>query len=249
MSDQKKKLLLIPILLTAIGGPYAVFSDHAKQLVSSIGAAATSDPASPYPSLGDFHAPLQATGYVGADGVLHAAPFTPAGGITPRLEGPPVQDLAEVIRFDISPRWVAQYWSRVTTVTSELELEGLRVPLVTGGRPDDLAGSLTYYFDKHHQVQRVTFHGSTGDERRLVTLLGTVYGFKEQPALGGGMYVTTWNGKPTSVLRVAYAPIVQATTPHAQREITLEINRPGEFSRLSEEMKQLITRDAQIRRW
>ena len=45
-------------------------------------------------------------------------------------------------------------WPRVTTVP-QFALAGLRVPLVTGTQIDDLAGSLTYYFDRTDQVQRI----------------------------------------------------------------------------------------------
>jgi hypothetical protein len=234
MDEQKKKWLFIPVLLAAVGVPYAVVDGKLGKLISSAGEAKSS---AALPLHGEHPAQFNIAG-----SPQSAAPAA-------RLEGPVVNDLAEVIRFDITPRWVGQYWSRVSTVTAELELEGLRVPLVTGSRPDDLAGSLTYYFDRHHTLQRLTFHGTTGDERRLLALLGKVYSFKEQPSLGGGMYVTTWSGKPTSVLRVSYAPIVRAAEFNSQREIALEINRPGEFTKLSEEMKQLVERDHHVRRW
>jgi hypothetical protein len=251
MDEKKKKwIYYVPILLTAVGGPYAAMSGDAKKLLSSFTSSSTQTSADAMPLYGDT------AGYTNSaipGGVMPSA-AAQAGAVGPglegpRLEGPTVQDFRQVIRFDVSPRWVAQYWSRVTTVTSELELEGLRVPLVTGGQPSDLAGSLTYYFNKHHTLQRLTFHGVTGDERRLVATLITTFGFKEQPALGGGMYVTTWNGKPSSVLRVQYAPIVSSTAPNAQKQITLEINRPGEFQRLSAEMKELVELDQHVRRW
>jgi hypothetical protein len=63
------------------------------------------------------------------------------------------------------------------------------------------------------------------------------------------MYVTTWNGKPTSLLRIEYAPVVRSTTPNSQKQITFEINRPGEFNKLSDEMQALIAKDAHVRRW
>lgn len=249
MDEQKKKWMFIPVLLAAVGGPYAALSGDIGKLFSSTATPPANgqagEGAGTFPLYGDTAGHINTALTPGGIVPTQAAP----GGAAPRLEGPAVKDLAEVIRFDISPRWVAQHWSRVTTVTSELAMEGLRVPLVTGGRVDDLAGSLTYYFDKHHALQRLTFHGTTGDERRLVTMLGAVYGFREQPAVGGGMYVTTWNGKPTSVLRVEYAPVVSATSPLAQKQITLEINRPGEFQSLSDDMQRLLQTDQHIRRW
>ena len=46
---------------------------------------------------------------------------------------------------------------------AELDVQGYRVPLVTGTSRDDLAGSLTYYFDKTHHVTHIHFRGTTGD--------------------------------------------------------------------------------------
>ncbi|HTN74139.1 MAG TPA: DUF6690 family protein [Pirellulaceae bacterium] len=241
MENTKKKWLFIPFLLTALGVPYAVFDGGVGKLLGQFngGTAQPFDPLAPVDS------------YTPASSWPNGA--VPNGALArpteQRLEGPTVNDFREVIRFDISPRWVAEHWSRVSTVTAELEMEGLRVPLVTGPKPDDLAGSLTYYFDRQHTLQRLTFHGTTGDERRLVLLLGSVYGFQEQPTVGGTMFLTTWNGKPTSMLRVAHAPVVRATTPNSQREVMLEINRPSEYTALSPEMRGILERDAHIKRW
>lgn len=240
--ENAKKWMFIPVLLAALGVPYAAFDGNFDKLLAnfSSGQGGTTHNYDPLAPLADQ---TPAWGGNAAASALNnrAAPQ--------RLEGPTVTDLAEVIRFDISPRWVSEHWSRVSTVTSELEMEGLRVPLVTGPRPDDLAGSLTYYFDKSHVVQRVTFYGTTADERRLVTLLGTVFSFKEQPSIGGNMFVVTNNGKPISLLRIANAPVVRATIPNANREIMLEINRPSTFAAMSQEMRSVLERDAHVKRW
>ena len=57
------------------------------------------------------------------------------------LTQPRIQALQEVLRFDISPAWVMQRFPRVSTVLSEVSLDGLRVPLITGTQPYDLAGT------------------------------------------------------------------------------------------------------------
>ena len=127
------------------------------------------------------------------------------GIVRPQLS-PAENELTDVLRFDISPGWVMQRWPRVTTV-AQSTLAGLRVPLVTGTQIDDLAGSLTYYFDRTDQVQRISFQGLTGDDRKLVEIVTSGYGMQPEPALGGGMYVARWNAMPTSALRVTYAPV------------------------------------------
>ena len=64
--------------------------------------------------------------------------------------------------------WVLARWPRVSTRLANLDLQGYRVPLVSGTADGDLAGSLTYYFNSQQRVQRITFIGSTGDARPLV---------------------------------------------------------------------------------
>jgi hypothetical protein len=137
----------------------------------------------------------------------------------------------------------------VSTTVAELELQGFRVPLVTGTGTDDLAGALTYYFDKHNQVQRITFYGYTGDHRRLVTLATQYFGLEPQPSLNAGLYLAKWNGVPTSALRVAAAPVLQAGAPNSRLQVLLEINRPAERYQLSREFQQLLERDRQQRKW
>ncbi len=241
MNEKIKKYAFVPILLAALGLPYAAFDGNFGKLLAKFsgGSGAASTTYDPLTSSLNGDTPA----WGGNTAALTNKP------IAQRLEGPTVNDFRDVIRFDISPRWVSENWSRVSTVTSELELEGVRVPLVTGGKTDDLAGSLTYYFDKNHVVQRVTFYGTTGDERRLVTLMGTVFEFREQPSIGGSMFVVTNNGEPISLLRIANAPVVRATVPNANREIMLEINRPVTFAKLSQEMQGVLVRDAQAKRW
>ena len=70
---------------------------------------------------------------------------------TPHLDGGRINHFSEVIRFDIKPSWVTKRWARVSSSLAELGLEGYRVPVVTGADVNDLAGSLTYYFDKQNQ--------------------------------------------------------------------------------------------------
>lgn len=166
-----------------------------------------------------------------------------------KLVGSPVADLGEVLRFDISPQWVMGRWSRVSTVLAEQDMEGLRVPLVSGTHLDDLAGSLTYYFDKQHRVRRIAFHGYTGDERKVAALVSQRYKLEPTQSLLAGLYLAKWNGAPTSALRVSLAPVVRADSPNTRLEVMLEINRPDMNYGLSPEFKELLARDQQTGRW
>ena len=108
-----------------------------------------------------------------------SADSVPANGETLGLpeDRPATVDLAEALRFDVSPAWVMERWPWVSAGLSQLPLAGYRVPLLSGAAEDDLAGSLTYYFNARQQVARITFQGTTGDARKLIRLLIARYGF------------------------------------------------------------------------
>lgn len=161
--------------------------------------------------------------------------------------GAPTCDIPEAFRFDVSPQWITARWPRVTTVLAETDLQGLRVPLVTGSRPDDLAGSLTYYFDKKHRVQRIAFQGNTGDERRLVAFLTQYYSLKPVPALGPGLYMTKVHGKPLSMLHLSWPPVVASDKPTNRCEIVLELNRPDTGA--SQQAREFLEYDKRAKRW
>lgn len=82
-------------------------------------------------------------------------------------------DLA--VRFDRTPRWIVSTWPRVRTDDTDRTLRGYRVPLLTGTKPDDLSGALTYYFDSR-AMRRISFVGRTGDFRKLLAYLEYRFG-------------------------------------------------------------------------
>lgn len=147
---------------------------------------------------------------------------------TTHVEGQGARDLAEVIQFGASPAWVMQRWPRVTAGLAELDLQGYRVPLVTGTAQDDLAGSLTYYFDRSQRAARIDFQGTTGDPRKLIALVTNQYHFEPQASNDPGLllYQVKWNGKPQSELRIRPARVVRADQPYARYEIDLAMKRP-----------------------
>ncbi len=185
-----------------------------------------------------------------------ASPISPQvignslGGSTGQpIAAPIFQEFSHFINFNATPRWIMETWPHVSTTLSDLNLEGMRVPLVSGSRVDDIAGSLTYYFDKDKQLQRITFHGTTGDERRLVSMLTRDYKFESEPTVAGSLYMVKWNGDPVSVLRVEPSPVVNQNLPHTRLKIDLEINRPSRYYSLSPEMAKLVDRDKHAGRW
>jgi hypothetical protein len=118
--------------------------------------------------------------------------------------------IEEIFRFDVRPQWVTSRWSRVSTVLGDAKQLGMRVAVVSGTRPDDVAGSLTYYFDEHHELQRITFTGMTGDSRRLLAAVVTPNGLKSQPTTDAAYYVSGDPKKPSSHVSVRHLPIVRA---------------------------------------
>lgn len=168
---------------------------------------------------------------------------------SPRLVGAPIQDIREVLRFDITPRWVIDRFARVSTVLSDLNLEGLRVPIVTGTRADDLAGTLTYYFDRADQLQRVTVHGFTGQPEPMVNLLTQHYGLSHTPSLEAGVYTKRWNAVPVHFLRLTHAPVVYSDAVHQKYTIFLELNQPNLAYGISPEARRIVDSDRQSGRW
>jgi hypothetical protein len=178
---------------------------------------------------------------------LGALPPDPSAA--PQLVGVRVEDVREVLRFDITPRWVLNRFSRVSTVLADLELEGLRVPIVTGTRADDLAGTLTYYFDRSDKLQRVTIHGFTGDPNRLIGTMTQNYGLASEPSLEAGVYTKRWNGRPTNFLRLTHAPVVYADAVHQKYTVFLELNQPDLAYGISAEARRIVESDHHSGRW
>lgn len=168
---------------------------------------------------------------------------------TPSLAGNNVEDIREALRFDLTPPAILNRFSRVSTVLADLQLEGLRVPVVTGIRADDLAGTLTYYFDKSGAIQRINLHGFTGDTQRIVTTLSSHYGMQPEPTLDAGVYTRRWNGIPVHLLRITHAPVVFSDAIHQKYTVFLELNQPNLQYGISEEARRIVQTDRWTGRW
>lgn len=148
---------------------------------------------------------------------------------TSRLEGSPTPTLAEALRFDVSPAWVLQRWPRVSTDLAQLQLHGYRVPLVTGTKSDDVAGSLTYYFNPGQQVQQITLRGTTGDPRALISFLNERFGYVRRPTNDPGRLIfetVNSSGKTSGTMIIQSAPVVRANQPYQRYALDLTIERP-----------------------
>ena len=156
-----------------------------------------------------------------------AAAHLPRANQVP-VEGYGTMHLGEVINFNATPAWVMARWPRVTVGLAELDMQGYRVPLVTGTAQDDLAGSLTEDLDQAQHVLLIHFRGSTGDPRKLVALVMSQY--KMLPQASGNpslqLYQVKWNGKPISELQVHTADILRADDPYSRFSVELALKRP-----------------------
>lgn len=212
---------MLPALLAAsVAVPYAATNgpDLAKDFVERgkaklEGPAAAADPLQAGPSDALFGAPQ------GPGSLLHPT-------ATP-LEGIPRHSLAEVLRMDVSKEWVYAHWSRKSTTTSDLSLYGVRVPLVTGTRLADVAGSLTYYFGHDGRVHKLSFRGYTGDTTELVQLVALRYGLQRVYASPGEqLYQVRRGDEVVSQLQTRPAPVLWNSSPHDSFVVQLDLQRP-----------------------
>ena len=136
--------------------------------------------------------------------------------------------LEQIFRFDVTIGWITQQWPRVTTLTPEQNLQGFRVPVLTGTSETDLAGALSYYFDSRQQLDRIIFHGTTGDPRRLVRLVTSTFHFErvvnDDPSVF--VYRVSRHGYAESELQIRPAKVIRADSPRSRYEIELAIRRP-----------------------
>jgi hypothetical protein len=171
---------------------------------------------------GSFLPPAGATGtntvVTGLTPALGTPQINPA-----RADAPPIVDLAEAIRFDVTTAWLFRRWPRVTAGLPEGDLQGYRVPLVSGTREEDVAGSLTYYFNARQVCQKITLVGATGDPRKITAEVVGRFGLRRQTSGDAGLhlYQTRWNGKPVSELKVRAVPVVKSSEPFSRFEINL----------------------------
>ncbi len=165
------------------------------------------------------------------------------------LVGGPIHDLRDVLRFDISPTWVSQRFARVTTVLAELQLDGLRVPLVTGPQPNDLAGTMTYYFDHAGALQRVNIHGFIGDPAELAQTMQSYYRMAPEPTLDAGVMAVRWNGVITGLVKLTRAPVMHQDQPYQKYTVFLELNQPNLPYGLSHAAQQIVHADRHTGRW
>lgn len=250
MSFFQKPLGATLLLGTALGTPYVLYeTEQGTQIRRAVSFdPAIEDQTSEAPSIAN----AEVANSYSANAVPEATAWSGAKVSTkdgPMVIAQPPIDLRQVIRFDISPDFVYRSFPRVSTVLSDLNFDGLRVPLVSGAQVYDVAGSLTYYFDRTKQVRRIQFQGVTGDEIPLVQLMVQHYRLTPERSLGGQLLTARWNNRVTSFMHVAPAPVVSAQMPNARFAFFLEINQPTDRYGLSQQASEMLMQAQAAQRW
>lgn len=232
LSDMTSKPVLTLVFLLAIGVPAAFlacadWSSVFKPADAPTAAIAGYPPGAPG-ATGDLpgapHSPVSSPMTAGraASDKGEAAPLALEGG----PGGPAFQDLPEILRFDVTPGWIISRWPWVSAGLAQLDLQGYRVPVVTGAGEDDLAGALTYYFNPRQQVQRITFRGTTGDPGPLIRLLASRFRFGRRLTNDPGLFryeVAEPSGPAKSYLDIR---LLRPTHPAHRFEVSLVVERP-----------------------
>jgi hypothetical protein len=211
----KKTLLCVGGLILAAGGPVTVYTGSdmvggVKRFWNNQTNAAANAPQ----NISGIGSPTAASG-------TEASPALAIGAI-------PTPAMSEVFRFDITVEWIMQRWPRVSTGMPYMQLQGYRVPLVTGTQLTDVAGSLTYYFNAQQRVERITFRGTSGDPSMLVALLGERHHFVRRLTNNPGLIVyesVDSSNHPAGSLKIRSATVVKVDQPYSRFEVELVIDR------------------------
>ena len=147
--------------------------------------------------------------------------------------------LNEFLRFDVTPNWVKNRWPRVSTFPAQDSLTAMRVPLVSGPRPQDIHGSLTYFFDGQQQVQRIGFRGWTGDASELVNFVQQ-QGFVRQKSSGAGLFSRSSWGRNKGALRLDHPPVTQRELPTEQMMVLFELTNPSGNLQVSQKTQEIL---------
>jgi len=218
------RTLAVPTLLAAsVAVPYV--ATNAPEWSQRLRGAA----AAPVPPGGAEAAPANGPAKPATSAAILQGPNATLYPTVTPLEGVPSYSLADVLRMDVTKDWVYHRWARKSTALAELDLFGVRVPLVTGTQLHDLAGSLTYFFGIDGRVQRISFRGRTGDTTQLAALVHQRFGLQAQPTLiAGEQLLQARRGDDViSELRTRPAPVLWSSSPHDSFSVALELQDPA----------------------
>lgn len=223
-----RKTMIIPLLVAAVGIPYAVRGDGDGSMVNSISKMfSTNDDGSennPFLNNDDFANNGELTS-VSQNGLPPGVEIIDTDSIA---YAPAIQDFRTLFRFDVTQNWIRSTWPRASARNLG-KLVGLRVPLVSGPSQDDLIGSLTYYFDERNVVARIEFDGYTVDPNKTMQHLVHFHGVTPDLYFGSQWYTRrTKSNEVLSVLKIDYKrPNFQMPKSQKQIHLMFELNNPA----------------------
>ncbi len=226
-----KKYAIVLLGLAVAGGvgplAYFHFLNRGKTSSQAVGG----EPQAGVTQAANFEAAdLSGDGTAGIGPAANIAAAAAPGSSAARRSSVQVQDASAVFDFQITPEWIVNHWPAVSTGLAQLQLEGYRVPLVTGTAQHDLAGSLTYYFNAEQKLQQITFIGMTGDPRPLIGLLIGRFHLTRRLVNDPGLVVYEAvhdNNKTASSLQIRLAP-AQPNDAYRRYDIELSLVRTAE---------------------
>jgi hypothetical protein len=160
------------------------------------------------------------TGMVGLDPATQAL----IGGSDPgSREIAPPKDMVKVFRFDVTIDWIMQEWRQVSMVSSDLKLQGYRVPLITGFNDDDITGSLTYYFGPDRTVKKIVFDGDTGNADKLINMVAAPAGLTQVQSTDPSVFIYQRGGwsKSESELKIRPTEMISKANANRRFHVTL----------------------------
>jgi hypothetical protein len=163
-----------------------------------------------------------------------------AGKAMPHATGTVLQPLAQLLRFDLLPGWIMQQFPQVWTHQVTGDETAYRVTLVSGTRPTDITGALTYVFHQQQGLQRIQLDGQTGDPSELIAVVAQYHGLRNEPALGTSILVSRGpKRQPISILRIQPGSRILHSRSYQRFQIALELNRPGPNTVLGDRWQEI----------
>ena len=176
--------------------------------------------------------------------IADAAKTTPdPDGLSPHLDGGVFYGINQIINFETTPQDITNRWARISFHVKYNGLHSYRVPVVTGEERDDLAGSLTYLFNEHEELQRIEFLGYTQDASTLINVMKKQFRMTKRPSALEALYVKSLNKLPVSALRITRPKVVNTSTTPPLLKIRFELNKVRLGAILSDSFRQLLAAD------
>ena len=220
-----KRVIYLMLLVGVLSIPMLMLNSQWRDSVTRAGSDL-------FKQVGQLPRRLLSDGEGAADGDDRKAAFSPLAIQLDQAierfhaEGGRIADFNSVFQCGAPRSWVQRTYDNISE-TADGEREGLRVTLVTGNTLEDLAGSLTYWFDRHGRVERIHFQGVTGNPAKLASFARRSQKMVAREYDRDALFVRSGKEGPLHLLHVSRQPLVNVNTLHGRYQVTLELNRQG----------------------